>query len=114
MSRLDRTLPTMTWGENMQSLSVNIRYAGIEIRKHFYLSVGQVTLHVRLTCPTIFFHLSKNHASINAEPQVLQNKHNNKTISKLLHVAGYYYVLSQIHNSILGLLLALGFTKMEF
>ena len=100
----------MTWGENMQSLSVNIRYTGIEIRKHFYLSVGQVTIHVRLTCPAIFFTCPKiMHRSTQ------NHKHNNKTItSKLLHVAGYYYLLSQIHNSILGLLLALGFTKTEF
>ena len=45
-----------------------------------------------------FFHLSKKHASFNAEPQVSQNKHNNTTASQLLHVAGYYYLLSQIHN----------------
>ena len=33
-----------------------------------------------------FFHLSKNHASINAELHILQNKHNNKTNSHLLYV----------------------------
>ena len=60
-----------------------------------------------------FFHLSKNHAPINAEPQVSQNKHNNKTNSQLLHVAGYYYLLSQIHKQIYILVFALGFAKME-
>ena len=57
------------------------------------LSAGQVTMSDWLVRK--FFHLSKNHALINAEPHVSQNKHDNKTISQLFHVAGYYYLLSQ-------------------
>ena len=67
-------------------------HRGIEIREHFYLSTGagQVTMS-DLLYPPIFSLVQKIHASINAEPQVSQNKHNNKTNSQLLHVAGYYY-----------------------
>ena len=62
-----------------------------------------------------FFTCPKNHASINAELQVSQNRHNIKLFldktsrPMVLHVACFYHLSSQIHN--IKLVFALGFTK---
>ena len=69
-------------------------YVTRDRNKEKFLLVRRTSDHVRLTCPPIFS-LVKNHASINTEPQVSQNKHNNNAIRQLLHVASYYYLLSQ-------------------
>ena len=59
--------------------------------------VHRTSNRFRYTClPISFTFDQKNHAPINAELRVSQNKHNSKTNSPLNHVSGYYYLLSQI------------------
>ena len=73
--------------------------SGIEIRKNFYLSAGQVTMSDWLVRK--FFRLSKKSCTDQrSTTSFAKNKHNNK-VSCFMQQLGYYYLLPRMHNGIL-------------
>ena len=70
----------------------------IEIRKMLYMSTGQVTMSDLLVHQFVSLVQGIVHRSMQ-NYNFCKNKHNDKTNSQPLRAAGYYYLLSQMHDS---------------